>query len=145
MRFKLILVCALVFALLATAANALNKNKPELVGPLPDSVTLRQVKPPKFKKEVEPEYPRLAREGGFGGYVEVRAFVDSTGQIIDVDCRTDRPQLGFEWAVEKAARESVFKPAKMKGRPVGAWINYKVIFDLEDGVRREAIDSYELE
>jgi len=110
MPFKLILTCAISFALIASAANSFAEDKADSVVPPPDTVTIKCDTLPKFVREVEPTYPVLAKEGGFKAYVEIRALVDTTGKIVMIDWVTDRRNMGFEKVSIDAARASQFAP-----------------------------------
>ena len=83
-------------------------------------------------------------EGGFSSWVEVTAFVDTTGKIISATVRTNRPNMGLEDSVLKAAYESEFEPARLKKKPVGVWIKYRITFDPKYGVKRKALTSRDL-
>lgn len=82
--------------------------------------------------EVTPEYPRLAREGGFGGVVTLQVYVDENGVVRKVlVAACSRPGMGFEEAAVKAASLGKWRPGVQNGRPVGVWIAYRVKFELE--------------
>ena len=144
MHIKLILVCIIVYGVFAGATNILAENKDDSLVLPPDTVVIRHDTPPKFVKEVEPKYPRLAEDGGFSGWVEIKAFVDSTGKILKVKYRTNRPNMGFEEAAVKSAYQGKLTPATLEGKPVGVWIRYKVTFHPKYGIMRRAINSYDL-
>jgi len=83
--------------------------------------------------EERPEYPRLAQEGGFTGYVMVQAYVDKNGEVKKAQAvKTNRPNMGFEEAAVKAAYKCKYRPAIQNGNPVGVWIGYRVEFTLEN-------------
>lgn len=144
MRINLIFVSMAGFIALACAANTLAEDKSDSIVLPSDTVVVRHDTPPKFVKEVEPEYPRIPKEAGFSGYVEIKAFVDSTGKILKVLYRCNRPNMGFEEAALKATYQGELTPATLKGKPVGVWIRYKVTFHPKYGVMRRAINSYDL-
>jgi len=87
---------------------------------------------PVLVEEKIPDYPRLAREGGFEGWVIVNAYVDREGKVIAARAaRCNRPGIGFEEAAVKAAYECRYRPAIQNGDPAGIWISYKVVFTLQ--------------
>ncbi len=79
-----------------------------------------------------PDYPRLAQEGGFTGYVIVQAYVDKNGEVKKAQsAKCNRPNMGFEEAAVKAAYKCKYRPAIQNGSPVGLWISYRVNFTLD--------------
>jgi TonB family protein len=83
--------------------------------------------------EVTPEYPRLAREGGFSGVVTLQVYVDGNGVVRKVlVAACTRPGMGFEEAAIKAAYLGKWRPGIQNGNPIGVWISYKVRFELEE-------------
>jgi TonB family protein len=88
--------------------------------------------PPVQIYEEIPEYPRLAQEGGFTGWVIVQAYVDKDGSVKKAQsAKTNRPNMGFEEAAVKAAYKCKYRPAIQNGNPIGVWISYKVDFILD--------------
>ena len=87
---------------------------------------------PVLIKEIKPEYPRLAREGGFSGFVIIEAYIDKTGKVHQAQvAKCSRHGMGFEEMALAAAYKSVYRPAIQNHIPVGVWISYKVQFTLE--------------
>jgi protein TonB len=98
--------------------------------PSPDEFVPVEVYPEQIFEEI-PEYPRLAQEGGFTGYVIVQAFVDKSGNVKKAQAvKCNRPNMGFEEAAVKAAYKCKYRPAIQNGNPIGLWIEYKVNFTL---------------
>ena len=98
--------------------------------PSPDEFIPVEVYPEQIYEE-KPEYPRLAQEGGFTGYVIVQAYVDKNGDVKKAQAvKCNRPNMGFEEAAVKAAYKCKYRPAIQNGNPIGLWIEYKVNFTL---------------
>jgi protein TonB len=98
--------------------------------PSPDEFVPVEVYPEQIYEEI-PEYPRLAQEGGFTGWVIVQAYVDKNGNVKKAQSvKTNRPNMGFEEAAVKAAYKCKYRPAIQNGNPIGLWIEYKVNFTL---------------
>jgi TonB family protein len=96
--------------------------------PPADSFVAVEVNPVQVYEET-PEYPRLARDGGFTGYVIVQAFVDKNGTVKKAQAvKCSRPNMGFEDAAVKAAYKGQWKPAIQNGNPIGVWVAYRVDF-----------------
>ncbi len=144
MRINSILGCVFSLLILLSSANALAEDKADSIVLPPDTVVIRHDTPPKFIKEVDPVYPRIAKESGYSAYVEIKAFVDSTGKILKINYKSNRPNMGFEEAAVKSAHKGELTPATLKGKPVGVWIKYKVTFHPKYGIMRRAINSYDL-
>ena len=73
---------------------------------------------------VDPEYPRIARQAGAGGVVELEA-------TIGVDGRVKNPHvLKGSTLLQKAAIDAVlqwrYKPAMLNGQPIDSPINIKL-------------------
>ena len=99
--------------------------------PSPDEFIPVEEQPVQVYEEI-PEYPRLAREGNFTGYVIVQAFVDKNGEVKKAQAvKCNRPNMGFEEAAVKAAYKCKYRPAIQNGNPIGVWISYRVNFTLE--------------
>lgn len=99
--------------------------------PSPDEFIAVEVQPEQIYEE-QPEYPRLAMEGGFTGYVIVQAYVDKSGDVKKAQAiKCNRDNMGFEEAAVKAAYKNKYRPAIQNGNPIGVWISYKVQFTLE--------------
>ncbi len=99
--------------------------------PSPDEFIPVEEQPVQIYEEI-PDYPRLAREGGFTGYVIVQAFVDKNGEVKKAQAvKSNRPNMGFEDAAVKAAYKCQYRPAIQNGNPIGVWISYRVDFKLD--------------
>jgi len=99
--------------------------------PSPDEFIAVEVQPEQIYEE-QPEYPRLARDGGFTGYVWIQAYVDKNGDVKKAQAiKTNRPNMGFEEAAVKAAYKCKYKPAIQNGNPIGLWVQYKVDFIMQ--------------
>ena len=84
---------------------------------------------PKVVSEVEPEYPKSARETRTQGTVVVAIVVDVKGNV-----RDPRVVKGVNRDLDRSALAAVkkwkFKPASRKGEPVAARVNVEVSFKL---------------
>ncbi len=99
--------------------------------PAPEKFVAYEVGP-ELTYEVKPDYPRLACEGNFTGYVILQAFVDKYGAVRKAQAvKCNRPGMGFEEAAVKAALKCKYRPAIQNGNPIGVWVSYKVDFRLE--------------
>jgi protein TonB len=64
----------------------------------------------------EPAYPAIARAARAQGEVRVLVAVDEEGKVIAAQAVSGHPLLQF--AAVKAARQVLFKPALLNGKPV---------------------------
>ena len=79
-----------------------------------------------------PKYPGLAKKAKAEGTVWVKALVDTTGKISEVQVGKSSGHELLNEAAVAAAYKCKFKPATQKGKPVAVWITYKVEFTLDD-------------
>jgi TonB family protein len=100
--------------------------------PPADTFIAVEVEPVQIYEET-PEYPRLARDGGFTGYVIVQAYVDKNGTVKKAQAvKCNRPNMGFEDAAVKASYKGQWKPAIQNGNPIGVWVSYRVDFVMDN-------------
>lgn len=82
-------------------------------------------------RNVQPEYPQTARREGIRARVEVEVQITKTGQVLAASVRqrwilssegssrpVDRLNYGLEEAALRAARRSLFQPARQNGQAV---------------------------
>lgn len=86
---------------------------------------------PYFKTLVKPKYPEVARRMGKEGLVVLRVLVDEKGKVKEVKILRSAG-FGFDEEAEKAIRQSLFEPAKHKGKPVACYVKIPVRFVLEE-------------
>ncbi len=87
------------------------------------------VQPPELIKELEPQYPPVARQLRYNGEVQLMALIGPDGAVEDVRIlRCSRPGVGFEKAAEEAVRQWRYKPATKKGVTVRMWQRLRIPF-----------------
>lgn len=72
---------------------------------------------PRFVIKVLPRYPRIARELGQEGVVELLVTIDEHGRLVNVEIHK-RAGSGFDEETLQAVKKSTFSPAKRNGKPV---------------------------
>ena len=76
------------------------------------------------------KYPSIAKKHGIEGKVIVRVWISDTGKI-----RTELKQFlghsGCDYAAVQAIRRVKWEPAKKENKPVAAFVDVQVIFELE--------------
>ena len=93
-----------------------------------DSVDLDQ--PPTILVQVPPEYPFRAREEGVEGFVALKLLIKDDGSVGRMVILKARPEGYFEDAVRRAVPGWQFRPGRIGGEPVTAWIAKTIRFDL---------------
>lgn len=85
-----------------------------------------QLKPAQVVSRVEPEYPRIARQAGASGLVELQATIGADGKVKDAKVIKGNAML------HRAALDAVlqwrYKPALLNGTPVESPVEIKLNF-----------------
>ena len=95
-------------------------------------------------KQVQPQYPELARRAGVEGTVWLKVLVSDEGKVKNVKVmnvssnlkNSDKP-VGLEESATEAARQWAFKPAIMKNKPVEVWVSIPFAFKLDKGEKKK--------
>lgn len=85
---------------------------------------------PETLVRIPPEYPYQARQRGIEGVVQIKLLVNADGTIGPIHVLSARPENIFEEAAIKGARRWKFKPGRIAGEPVTAWVVTNVRFTL---------------
>ncbi|MCB2229242.1 energy transducer TonB [bacterium] len=85
---------------------------------------------PRMVYEVQPEYPRLAKEAGLEGKVWIKVLVDIDGSVRDAVVVKSSESAILDQAALEAAYSNRFSPAIQNGRPIPVWAAYQVDFRL---------------
>lgn len=75
-----------------------------------------------------PVYPDLARDAGVEGTVYLWALIGPDGHAAEVRVQRSIPMLDV--VAIAAARTATFKPARVNGRSVAAWVRLPIHFEL---------------
>jgi len=126
-----------LFVCLCAAAFAQDKQTSAPPAPLMKACTGNNPPPcasvaPKLIKDVEPQYPREARNKHLQGVVIVQGTVGTDGKLSDIE--VTRPLgAGLSEAAIECVKKWRFKPAKMAdGTEVPVRINIEINFRLGD-------------
>ena len=94
-------------------AEALVEEKPEILsGPVPD-------------------YPQILKNAGIEGTVIVQVVIDTAGRAEPNSIKIIRsPNPGFDAPTKNAVRQSLFRPARVHGRPVRVLVQIPFNFKL---------------
>lgn len=98
-----------------------------------EAVELKQVlRAPVVLKQVNPEYPRRAREDGIQGLVVVRVIIGTDGRVEPGHTRVIRSVAALDEAAIAAVNQWRFSPAiGREGRPVRVIVKLPVEFSLK--------------
>lgn len=88
--------------------------------------------PPVARTPINPVYPEIAQEAGIEGTVIVQAFINAKGIVEETIILKGVPNTGLDEAAALAIKNTRFKPAKQRDRPVGVWISIPVLFTLKN-------------
>ncbi len=88
------------------------------------------ISPPQLIDQVEPDYPRLARQNRIEGEVILEAVIRRDGSVGEVRV-IQGLRLGCTEAAVAALKRWRFTPAMQYGEPVDVLVGLKVIFRLE--------------
>lgn len=89
-------------------------------------------------ERIEPAYPKVARQKGLNGNVEVEFLVTREGGVRDVEILDETPRgLAFAEAAREAIVEWRFEPFRKGDEPVERRVQLEVSFDLGDADHRE--------
>jgi TonB family protein len=83
--------------------------------------------PPQLKSRITPKYPEDAKNAGITGKVYIKVFIDKDGKAKETIILQGIPELN-DAAIE-AVREAKYGAAKLKGKPVGVWVNLSITFE----------------
>ena len=119
-----VVVALLAPALLATRAHA---QQP----PPPPGAPQHTIVPPKLVKFVEAPFPPSEVAAGKGATVVLQIAITATGAVADV---TVLEPAGAIWDAPAvaAARQFVFEPAIVDGKPIPVKITYKYVFQIQE-------------
>jgi TonB family protein len=88
---------------------------------------------PVMLSQVTPVYPKEEKAKGVEATVWVKALVGRSGTVLKATIfKADGASEAFQKATLDAARQSKFRPALAKGKPVAVWVTYRVAFVLSD-------------
>lgn len=78
-----------------------------------------------------PEYPSLLRQAGITGRVVLQAIVDTTGRAEPSSIKVvESPNVGFERASRQWMLKALFRPARLRGRPVRVYVHLPLDFTI---------------
>ncbi|NOT06874.1 MAG: TonB family protein [Gemmatimonadales bacterium] len=80
----------------------------------------------------DPRYPPVLKQAGISGRVVVEFIIDTTGHLERASVRVvESTNRGFEAAALETLQKSLFRPARVKGRPVRQRTMQTIVFRIE--------------
>ncbi len=98
--------------------------------PAPDEFIPMEIQP-KMIHNVQPDFPRLARQAGITGTVWVNALLDEEGNVLQAIVAKSSGTVSLDDAAVEAASKCRFSPGIQNGRPIKCWVTYPVEFVLD--------------
>lgn len=86
---------------------------------------------PQVVKNVEPDYPVIAKRAGVGGQVVIRAVIGRDGTVKSAELLKGLGQFGMDEAALEAVKRRVYTPGKLEGKPVEVIMTIRVIYSLD--------------
>jgi TonB family protein len=131
------LSAAVALALATTAARSYAQAPPPA-----DGAPQRTIVPPKLVHFVEAEFPPSEAAAGKGATVLLQIAISATGSVADVKVlETAGP--AFDTAAVAAARQFVFEPALVDGKPIPVKITYKYVFTFTEKIVKKTTADFE--
>ena len=88
---------------------------------------------PKYRENVHPRYPMLARSRGEEGVVLISAEVLANGKVGRLGIKKTSGYRLLDQSALEAVKNWRFEPARRMGMPVAVWVEIPVRFALRDG------------
>lgn len=77
---------------------------------------------------VERNYPKLLKDAGIGGAVNVWVFIDTNGEVQNAQVQKGSGNSALDDAALKSAREFSFTPALNRDKRVPVWVSIPITF-----------------
>jgi TonB family protein len=102
----------------------------------------RTIVPPKLVKFVEAEFPPTEVAAGKGATVVLQIAIDASGAVADVKV-LESAGAAFDTAAVAAAKQFVFTPALVDGKPIPVKITYKYVFTFTQKMVKKTTADFE--
>ena len=97
----------------------------------PADAPVHTIVPPRLVKFVEAEFPPSEAKAGRGATVVLQIAITATGSVADVSVQ-ESAGPPFDAPALAAARQFVFEPAVVDGKPIPVKIAYRYVFKFEE-------------
>ena len=115
-----------------TASAALHDNKKRsdsLAGNSPVGISLAV---PRYRENVHPAYPLIARMRGYEGVVLISAEISVYGRVEDLKIKRSSGYAVLDRSAREAVKTWKFEPGRKMGKPADMWVDVPVKFVLRD-------------
>src|SRR5207249_3646336 len=87
---------------------------------------------PEMLSHPTPVYPPLLQQAGIEGTVMVQAIIDTTGRVEPNSIKiAQSPNPGFDQSAKNVVLKSLYRPARVYGRPVRVLIQIPINFQIQ--------------
>jgi TonB family protein len=93
-------------------------------------------------KQVEPEYPRIAKQAGLTGTTQVAVLVDRCGKVRDVAVDKSSGTEALDEAAVTGVRQWRFRPGEDHGKPVAMWVTVPIEFKLSEPLPHQGYNGH---
>ncbi len=104
---------------------------PDATRVVPYTVAPRLRDPDAALRTLERHYPPILKAAGVSGEVVIRAYVDTTGRVLDVEIVRSSGVEALDQAARHAVASFEFTPALNMDRRVAVWIQQLIAFEIK--------------
>ncbi|HEY3817929.1 MAG TPA: TonB family protein [Polyangiaceae bacterium] len=97
--------------------------------------------PPKLAKFVEAEFPASEAKAGHGATVVLQIAISATGAVAEVNV-LESAGPAFDVPAVAAAKQFVFEPAIVDGKPIPVKITYRYVFKFEEKIVKKTTADF---
>ena len=132
---------ASALAAVALATGAAKASAQPAQPPPPVDAPAHVIVPPKLVKFVEAEFPPSEAKAGRGATVVLQIAITATGGVADVTVQKSAGSA-FDLPALTAARQFVFEPAVVDGKPIPVKITYRYVFQFEEKIVKKTTGDF---
>jgi TonB family protein len=137
MKRRLATIAFAVVAMRAGGASA----QPASATPASGDAPQHTIVPPKLVKFVEAEFPPSEAKAGRGATVVLQIAITATGAVADVTVLGSAGPA-FDAPALAAAKQFVFEPATVDGKPIPVKITYRYVFKFEEKIVKKTTADF---
>jgi TonB family protein len=112
---------------------------PEAPRMIPYEIAPKLENPVEVQRILQELYPAEYREQRVGGVVVLWLFIDTEGNVAKVLVRVPSGHDQFDQAAQEVAHRMAFRPAYIRGHPVGVWVSQGIRFQVQEPADSNAL------
>lgn len=97
----------------------------------PKPLGIKENATPLYKKNPLPKYPRLAKQRGHSGTVQLMVLVDEKGVPENIRIFESSGYTSLDEEAVKTVKSWLFEPGTVDGTPQGMWVKIPITFELK--------------